>query len=125
MDRPRFATVTVMNEPRPVWPMNSPAGTAITSAAITEIADSTTCSVVRLMIPVVPVQFDGSANQAATWLIRSTRRPSSPPGPRRREPPEPEDREVQDDRQRDRQDRPDVDRRRVAEAEAAQHHLSE
>src|SRR5262245_22258456 len=104
--------------------MNSPAGTAIRTAAITEITESTTCSAVRFMMPVVPVQFDASANQAATWLIRSMRRPSSPPGPWRRESPEPEDHQVQHDRQRDRQDRPDVHRGRVAEVEAAQHDLA-
>src|SRR5262245_61772659 len=105
--------------------MNSPAGTATRIAAITEMTESTTCSVVRLMIPEVPVQFAGSPNHAATWLIRSMSGPSSLPAPRRCKPARREDQNVQGDREGDGEDRPDVHRGRVAEAEAAHHHLAQ
>src|SRR5215207_9026272 len=127
IDRPRLATLTVMNAPRPVWPIARPAGTATRIAAMMATAESTTCSTVRLGMPPAPLQFDGSVNHATTLPIRSTAVPSRlcPPSPRRRESSDGDDDQVQADREQHGHDRADVDGGRVPEVEPAQHQLSE
>src|SRR5215207_7937783 len=127
IDRPRLATLTVMNAPLPVCPMARPAGTATRMAAMIATAESTTCSTVRLGMPPEPLQFAGSMNHATTLPIRSTAGSSrsGPPSPRRREASDGDDDQVQGDREQDGHDRADIHGGRVPEVEPAQHQLPE
>src|SRR5688500_10830340 len=111
MARPMLAMLTASTAPRPVWPMTSPTGSAISVPTASEAADSETCSHSRMGMPLRPDHVAGSANHASTWPKNSIG--SAPPsGPRRERPLKRDEGQVRDDGEAHRQQDAGVRRRR-------------
>ena len=74
--RPMLARLIARFAPRPVWPIHSPIGSAMSVAATTDTAAIARCSRRRHGMPVWPVQVAAFVNQASASLM------PGPPTPR-------------------------------------------
>src|SRR6476660_8235372 len=110
MARPIPAMLTASAPPRPVWPVYSPIGRAMTRATRIARADSSTCSTNRVGIPLAPCQWAGSDSQPNAPVIPSIGSArASCPG--RQEPLDELQEKVEDERDDDDQHEADVDHR--------------
>src|SRR5215213_9009976 len=99
------AVLTTRTLPRPVWPTQSPAGTAITAASASAAAEYQRCSTIRAGIPSDPCHCTGSVSQLQTASTSATR-----PLPGRREPGRAEDDHIEHEREQHAGHQPGQDR---------------
>ena len=76
--RPMLARLIAMLAPRPVWPIQSPIGSATSVAARIDTPTIARCSTSRHGIPVWPCQVAGLVSQAMVSFMPG---PPAPPAP--------------------------------------------